>query len=135
MTLRSQNAADTQYLRNIDSRLGPAGRHRQRPHPAADQLTSVRTLVVQSRNGALGSASQSAIAADVTAIRGDVIDLYNTTYLDRPVFGGTVTATTAIDANGNYLGNDQPSRPGSPPTPHPHRRDRQQRRGRTPSRP
>jgi flagellar hook-associated protein 3 FlgL len=37
-----------------------------------------------------------------------VVDLYNTTYLDRPIFGGTIGGMTTVDATGTYLGDDQP---------------------------
>ena len=108
MALRSQNDADTQYLRNIDQASSRLSTTDTALTQLADRLTSIRTLVVQSRDGALGTSSQSALSAEVTSIAGEVTSLYNTTYLDRPVFGGTTNATTAIDANGNYLGNDAP---------------------------
>lgn len=108
MTLRSRKAATDQYLRNIDVANGRLGVTDNALTELSTQLQSVRNLVIQSRSGALSSESQSAIAANITAIRSNVIDLYNTTYLDRPVFGGTVTGQTAVAADGTYVGNDQP---------------------------
>jgi flagellar hook-associated protein 3 FlgL len=73
----------------------------------SDRLRAVRDVVVQARNGGLSSESQAALASNVKAIKEEVTDLYNTTYLDRPVFGGTIQGMTTIDASGGYLGNDQ----------------------------
>ena len=37
-----------------------------------------------------------------------MIDLYNTRWLDRPVFGGTTPGFVAVDSSGTYVGNDAP---------------------------
>jgi flagellar hook-associated protein 3 FlgL len=37
-----------------------------------------------------------------------VIGLYNTRWLDRPVFGGTTAGDIAVQADGTYVGDDQP---------------------------
>jgi flagellar hook-associated protein 3 FlgL len=108
MTLRSRRAADEQYLRNIDTATGRLSVTDNTLTQLSDRLRAVRDLVVQSRNGSIGSESQSAIASNVNAIRDEVVDLYNTTYLDRPIFGGTIQGLTTVDSSGNYLGNDAP---------------------------
>jgi|SRR5664280_893707 len=106
MALRSQNDADTQYLRNIDQASSRLNVTDNALTQLSDRLTAVRNLVVQSRDGALGTASESALSAQVTSIAAEITSLYNTTYLDRPVFGGTTASTTAVDATGTYVGND-----------------------------
>jgi flagellar hook-associated protein 3 FlgL len=106
MTLRSRRAADEQYLRNIDTAVGRMTVTDNTLTQLSNRLGAVRDLIVASRNGGLGSESQGAIAADVTAIRDEIVDLYNTTYLDRPIFGGTVQGQTTVDASGAYIGND-----------------------------
>ena len=108
MALRSQNDADTQYLRNIDQASGRLNVTDNALTQLSDRLIAVRNLVVQSRDGALGTASESALSAQVTSISGEITSLYNTTYLGRPVFGGTTTAATTVDATGTYLGNNAP---------------------------
>ncbi len=74
----------------------------------SDQLQSARNLLLQSRNASLNTTSMSAISQQVSQIRSEVIDLYNTRYLDRPIFGGTVAGSYAVDpTTGAYTGNDQ----------------------------
>ncbi len=105
MLLSSQKAADDQYLRNIgfaQSRLQVTDSTLQ---SLSTQLQSARDLLVQSRNAALNTDSLTAISQQVDQIRSQVVDLYNTRYLDRPVFGGTIAGEYAVDpATGAYLG-------------------------------
>jgi len=108
MTLRSRRTSDEQYLRNIDTASGRLTVTDNALVQLSDRLRAVRDLVIQSRNGGLGTESQAALSANVKAIKDEVVDLYNTTYLDRPIFGGTIGGVTTIDASGTYLGNDQP---------------------------
>jgi flagellar hook-associated protein 3 FlgL len=108
MTLRSRRAADEQYLRNMDTADSRLTVTDDALTQLSDRLRAFRDLVVQSRNSSLGMESQAGIAANMTAVRDEVVDLYNTTYLDRPIFGGTITGSTAVDATGTYLGNNAP---------------------------
>ena len=108
MTLRSRREADQQYLRNMDTVSGRLTVTDNALTELSDRLIAFRNLIVESRNGGLGPESQGAIAANMNAVRGEVLDLYNTTYLDRPIFGGTITGQTSVDASGTYLGNNQP---------------------------
>src|SRR4051794_15921340 len=109
MMLRSQQAADQQYLRNIDMVSARLSVTDSTMTSISDRLRSVRQLLLQAQNGAISSESRAALSAQAGALKGEIVDLYNTTYLDRPVFGGTVAGTQAIDpTTGTYLGNDQP---------------------------
>ena len=107
VALRSQQAGTEQYLRNIDDATG-------RLNVADDALTQVssllcraRELVLQAGNARVNDSGRAAIAQELTGIRDAVIGLYNTRWLDRPVFGGTVSGQVAIDpADGSYQGND-----------------------------
>jgi flagellar hook-associated protein 3 FlgL len=66
---------------------------------------NARTLVVQGLNTGAGSTSSAnALADQIDAIRSSVVNLSNTTYNGRPVFGGTTASATAYDASGNYVG-------------------------------
>lgn len=109
MLLSSQKAADDQYLRNIgfgQSRLNVTDSALQ---SLSTQLQFARNLLVQSRNASLNTDSLTALSQQVTQIRAEVVDLYNTRYLDRPVFGGTAMGSYAVDpATGGYLGDDAP---------------------------
>jgi flagellar hook-associated protein 3 FlgL len=109
MTFRSQQAGDDQYLRNIDHVAGRLGVTDNALTQLSDRLRAVRDQMVASRNGALSTDGRAALAADIDAIRSEVVSLYNTTYLDRPVFGGTVPGRQAVDpTTGAYVGNDVP---------------------------
>ena len=109
MTFRSQQAADEQYLRNIDqvsSRLGVTDNTLTQ---LSDRLRAVRELMVEAGNAGLGPDSRAALASQAGALKSEIVDLYNTTYLGRPVFGGTVSGVQAVDpATGAYVGNEQP---------------------------
>jgi flagellar hook-associated protein 3 FlgL len=104
MTLRSRRAADEQYLRNIDQAAGRLGVTDNTLVQLSDRLRAVRESVITARNGALGTSSLAGVSASVLAVRDEVNDLYNATYLDRPIFGGTVKGMTTVDASGVYVG-------------------------------
>jgi flagellar hook-associated protein 3 FlgL len=108
MTFRSQQAADEQYLRNIGQVSARLGVTDNALTQLSDRLRGVRDLLVQAGNAGLSSDSRSALAAQAAALKSEIVDLYNTTYLDRPIFGGTVPGVQAIDpATAAYVGNDQ----------------------------
>jgi len=109
MTFRSQQAGDDQYLRNIDHVAGRLSVTDNALTQLSDRLRSVRDQMVASQNGALSTDGRAALAADITSVRNEVMSIYNTTYLDRPVFGGTVQGRQAVDpTTGAYVGNDVP---------------------------
>jgi flagellar hook-associated protein 3 FlgL len=72
------------------------------------QITRAHTLVLQAANGSMSSDERAAVAQEVDTIRQAMIGMANTTYMNRPIFGGTVSnpsgTTLAYDDNGNYLG-------------------------------
>ncbi|MCW2539553.1 MAG: flagellar hook-associated protein 3 [Frankiales bacterium] len=71
------------------------------------QLQKVRELMLQSANvGSNDSTSQATLAQQVDQIRTSLISMANTSYLGRPVFGGTTSGTVAFDASGSYVGDN-----------------------------
>lgn len=109
MRLRSAKVADEQYQRNSDQAMGRLTVTDSALTALSDRVRAVRELMVASHNGALNADGRTALAGQVSALRAEVVSLYNTTYLDRPVFGGTVPGRLAVDpATGGYLGNDAP---------------------------
>jgi flagellar hook-associated protein 3 FlgL len=71
------------------------------------QLQKVRELMLQSANvGSNDSTSQATLAQQVDQIRTSLISLANTSYLGRPVFGGTTGGAVAFDASGSYVGDN-----------------------------
>ena len=108
MTFRSQQRADEQYLRNIDQVSGRLGVTDNTLTQLSDRLRAVRDLMVQAGNAGLGADSRAALSSSAKALKSEIVDLYNTTYLDRPIFGGTVQGTQALDATGAYIGDERP---------------------------
>jgi flagellar hook-associated protein 3 FlgL len=106
MTFRAQRAADEQYLRNADVATARLNVTDNALTQLSSRLRGARDLMLQSRNGGIGGESLVALSKQVLAVRQDVVDLYNTRYLDRPVFGGTVAGSLAVDAGGVYVGDD-----------------------------
>ncbi|WP_088281847.1 flagellar hook-associated protein FlgL [Kineosporia sp. A_224] len=106
MTFRSQRSAAEQHLRNIDGATGRLNTTDSALTDLSDRLNKIRELMVRSQSGALSTEGRSALSAEVSAVRGNVVDIYNTRYLDRPVFGGTVAGDVALDGTDTYIGND-----------------------------
>jgi flagellar hook-associated protein 3 FlgL len=108
MTFRSQRASAEQHLRNIDSAQGRLNVTDAAVGDLSSRLAKVRELALASLNGALSTEGRSALGAEISSIRSNVVDIYNTRYLDRPVFGGTVAGSDAVDVTGSYVGNEAP---------------------------
>lgn len=108
MKLRSQRRANEQYLRNIDDASGRLNVTDDALTQVSDRIRRARDLVASAGNGTINPQGLAAIGAEITAIRGEVVDLYNTRWLDRPVFGGTVPGSVAIDSTGTYIGDGVP---------------------------
>ncbi len=90
------NAADAiGWLTTVDSSL----------HSITSQLQQVRSLVLQGMNTGTGNAaSNEALAQQVDQARASLLSLANSSYLGRPVFGGTTSGAVAFDASGRYAG-------------------------------
>jgi len=73
---------------------------------AVTQLQRVRTLAVNGSDGAMGASDRGALADEVDQLRSSLLALSNTTFQNRPLFGGNTSAKTAYDTNGNYTGDN-----------------------------
>jgi flagellar hook-associated protein 3 FlgL len=105
MSLRSEIAANKQWTRNADDGLGWLGTIDQTLTTALDTLHRARDLTIAGLNsGAADANARAAMATEVDQIRDGLIATANTTYLNRPVFGGTTNGAAAYDSTGNYLG-------------------------------
>jgi flagellar hook-associated protein 3 FlgL len=105
LALRGELQRSNQYQANAQSGLGWLTEVDSTLSSIQTQTQSVRTLVVQGANtGANDAASLNALADNVDQLRQSMLSLANTTYEGRPIFGGTVSGTTAFDASGNYVG-------------------------------
>jgi flagellar hook-associated protein 3 FlgL len=92
----NRNTLDAQaWLDNADSSLTHS----------VDRLSRARTLVVGGVNAAADEQSRAAYAAEIRAIREELLQTSNTRFLGRPIFAGTDDVTDAYQADGTYQGN------------------------------
>ena len=105
MRLRGSLADQAQFARNaqdgigwltqIDGTLGSVG----------GTVRRARDLALQGANeGSVGQVARDALAIEVEGLRQELLSQANTTYLDRPVFGGVTPGSRAYDATGTYVG-------------------------------
>jgi flagellar hook-associated protein 3 FlgL len=105
MRLRAQLAADAQHTRNAQDGLGWLGQTDATLSSMMDSVQRARDLIVQgSSTGGNDPNALSAIAAELGQIRESLIGQANTTYLGRPIFGGTTNSKVAYDPNGSFVG-------------------------------
>ncbi len=103
--LRAELKRMTQYDSNASDAQGWLTTSGASLTSAITQLQQVRTTVLQGMNtGVNDAASNNALAQQVDQIKQSMLALANTTYLGRPVFGGTTSGSVAFDASGNYVG-------------------------------
>ncbi len=105
MQLRSQVKQNAQYQANGTDAIGWLTTVDTAYSSITSQLQQVRTLVLQGMNTGAGSASSNdALAQQVDAARANLMSLANSSYLGRPVFGGTTAGSVAFDSTGSYVG-------------------------------
>lgn len=108
LSLRSELARLTQYDRNTSDGQAWLGTIDSTLQTMVSATNRVRDIVVQgSSTGAMSASDRQALATEVAGLRQSLIGDANTTYLGRPVFGGTTAGTAAYDASGAYLGDSQ----------------------------
>ncbi|MCW2772621.1 MAG: flagellar hook-associated protein 3 [Nocardioides sp.] len=101
MRIRGSLADQGQYVRNADDGLGWLNQIDSSLSSATDQVRRAHDIALQGANtGSLGPAAREALATEVDQIRAGLASTANTTYLDRPVFGGITagSAAYAVDA-------------------------------------
>jgi flagellar hook-associated protein 3 FlgL len=106
LQFRSDISAAQQQSRNADDGIGWLGAADAALTTASDSGRHARELVLQGMTAGSGGSQESreALAAEIDNIRTELIGTANTTYLDRPIFGGTTGGMVAYDANGAYVG-------------------------------
>lgn len=103
MRLRSSVGAQQQYARNaqdgigwldtLDSTLGTAG----------DLVRRAREVGQQAVSGAASQDTREALAVSIDQLRSSLLGTANTTYLDRPVLGGTTAGRAAFAEVGGVV--------------------------------
>jgi flagellar hook-associated protein 3 FlgL len=106
MQLRGEQRINEQYSRNAADGLGWLDTVDSTLTQSLTQLNRARDLTIQSQSGTSTPQSREAIAVEIDNIRQQLIGASNTTYLGRPVFGGTTAGSTAYDSDGVYQGDD-----------------------------
>ena len=105
MQMRSENRTVQQYSRNANDGMAWLSALDTTLTGASTQVARVRDLVLQGMNtGTATTGSQEAIAAEVDNIRESLLGVANSTYLDRPIFGGNTPKTAAYKADGTFDG-------------------------------
>ena len=106
LSLRSQISAQEQYAANAQDGKAWLGTLDTALQSVNDTLQRVRDLTVQASNtGSSDGKARQAIAAEITTLRDHLMGLANTTYLDRPVFGGTTAGGQAYETSTyDYVG-------------------------------
>jgi flagellar hook-associated protein 3 FlgL len=107
MQLRSAQAADDQYTSNISFATARLGTLDSTLQTLNTRLQQVRNIVISSQGGT-NADSRSALASQIEQIKPELVSLYNTQYLGRPVFGGTSPTGQTIDDSGTYVGDGNP---------------------------
>lgn len=104
IALQQQQARVTQHQSNASDASAWLAAGDTALSSASTTLTSVRTLIIEANNGALGSTALSSIATQLQTLKGQLLSTANTQYLGRNVFAGTSDASTAYDPS-NYAYN------------------------------
>ncbi len=108
MKIRVQLAETQQHVRNAQNGLGWLDVTDTTLSGMADNLRRVSELALQGANASITGTSSEALATEVAQIREGLLAQANTTYLDRPIFGGVTAGSEAFDASGAYVGADAP---------------------------
>jgi flagellar hook-associated protein 3 FlgL len=105
LSLRGDLARTNQYNRNIQDGMNWLGLADSTLQQVVTQAQSARNLLIQAQSGAIDANGRAALATQIDQIREGVISLANTQYLNRPIFGGTASSSTAYSSNGLFQGN------------------------------
>ncbi len=104
MQLKAERVATAQYIRNAENGVSWLDTADNAIQLSSAALRQARDLTVRGGNAALGQPGRDAIAAELRGVRESMVELANTQYLGRPVFGGTTDGPVAFDATGAYVG-------------------------------
>lgn len=88
MRIRSSLARAEQHARNADDAEGRLGLIDSTLSSMTHQVRRARELVLQGVNASNGASSRQALATEIDQLRESLLADANTSYLERPVFGG-----------------------------------------------
>src|SRR5205807_3472496 len=97
--------ANGQYSRNANDGVGWLSTLDTTLTSSFTQMQRVRELTLQGMSsGNSSTEARDSIASEMHALRGSLLAMANSTYLDRPIFGGTTTGKIAYDGTGTFVG-------------------------------
>jgi flagellar hook-associated protein 3 FlgL len=108
LQLRGALSRNAQLSTNISDAEGWLGTAGNALGSVVTQLQQVNGLVLQAANAATDQNGRDAIANQIDQIRQSLLNIANTQYGNRPLFGGTVAGAVAYDSSGNYVGTSAP---------------------------
>ena len=96
LQMQSAISRNTQYQSNAQDGLSWLGTADNAMQSGVSILQRLQTLVTEGANtGSNDSTSLSAIATEVSSLKQEMMGVANSSYLGRPVFGGTTTNSAA----------------------------------------
>ena len=104
MELRSSLAQQQQYKRNADDGVAWLNSADSALQSVDEKVTRARSLVLQGMSAGGSQASREALAAEIRELSESIRSDANTSYLNRPVFGGTGATTEAFTKAGAFTG-------------------------------
>ncbi|MPQ99516.1 flagellar hook-associated protein 3 [Modestobacter sp. I12A-02628] len=105
MQTRTEQAATTQYARNVSDGKAWLNETDSQLKSFGDQFRKVRELAVQANNsGAMSDSARQAIKAEVDELQKSLVGVANTKLLGRPIFGGPTSGEAAYSATGDFVG-------------------------------
>ncbi|HET9142626.1 flagellar hook-associated protein FlgL [Actinophytocola sp.] len=108
LRLRGDIAAKERYMRSATDGTARLSTAEGSLNTASSMLNRARDLVLQGMSSPAvdNPATRAAIAKELDGLRDGLLSVANTTYLGRPVFGGTTAGPQAFDASGTYIGDN-----------------------------
>lgn len=105
LSLRGEIRTTDQYSANADDGLSWLGTADSALKTVTDLVQRVRALTVQGAStGNIGADARAAISTELAGLRASLVGEANSTYLGRPIFGGTTGGGVAFAADGSYVG-------------------------------
>jgi flagellar hook-associated protein 3 FlgL len=109
LQIRSEIRANEQYVRNAEDGIGWLSSIDGALTTSLEGVQRVRALTLQGMStGGNNAQSRAAMATELKAIREGLIQIANTKYLDRPVFGGATGDPVAYVAAGTFTADTTP---------------------------
>ncbi|NBO39251.1 flagellar hook-associated protein 3 [bacterium] len=95
-----------QFRRTNDYVEGFLGKTEDSLRSISDTVMRAKELAVQQSNGVWDAGSRNTVSHEVQQLSDQIVQLGNSTYGDRFIFGGFQTSTPPVSGDGHYAGDD-----------------------------